>query len=98
MCTADLGKLKGQSASSISFAALQVLPAPSLPAGSWPKNLVIGYVGGYTYEVSLFNNQEDMLVHMKHDDIQQALPVSSFAVHANAHKAELTFLCRIYGL
>ena len=30
---------------------MQVLPEPALPAGNWPKNLVVGYVGGYTYEV-----------------------------------------------
>ena len=24
-----------------------------LPAGRWPKNLVIGYAGGYTYEVGI---------------------------------------------
>ena len=33
------------------LADMQVLPDPALPAGSWPKNLVVGYVGGYTYEV-----------------------------------------------
>lgn len=33
------------------FASMQVLPEPALPAGSWPNNLVVGYVGGYTYEV-----------------------------------------------
>lgn len=31
--------------------AAQVLPEPALPAGSWPNNLVIGYVGGYTYDI-----------------------------------------------
>jgi len=29
------------------------VPKPVLPSGSWPANLVIGYVGGYTYEVAL---------------------------------------------
>ena len=31
---------------------MQVLPEPALPPGSWPTNLVIGYVAGYNYEVS----------------------------------------------
>ena len=37
---------------------VQLVPEPVLPAGSWPTNLVIGYVGGYTYEVSLRKARE----------------------------------------
>ena len=39
---------------------MQLVPEPVLPAGSWPTNLVIGYVGGYTYEVSLRKAREHL--------------------------------------
>ena len=43
---------ESQYACSASFTIMQVLPSPALPVGGWPKNLVVGYVGGYTYEAS----------------------------------------------
>ena len=30
---------------------LQVLPRPAHPVGRWPENLVVGYAGGYDFEI-----------------------------------------------
>ena len=30
---------------------LQVLPQPAHPVGGWPENLVVGYAGGYDFEI-----------------------------------------------
>ncbi|KAL0021043.1 hypothetical protein WJX77_012162 [Trebouxia sp. C0004] len=59
----------------------QILPKPVLPSGSWPSNLVIGYAGGYTYEVLkpliigfLINVKEGALVLLTPSGLVPGLP------------------------